>query len=283
MWSRASWELLYWATTQQKRLKLLLIGHSFEIIGVTFDFFFSFLLWITHIFFSAVQATSVLEPAETSDRCQDSRGLCFHGESRHKGCWTYGWECMEAHFCQRTTAGQCRLDLKQHELLSSSPHVSFSPAGTAKQLLHFLWRPEAELVPDVWIRESLIRLLQRGERSVIHLPEPFIIVTHIRYKVHQAAGGMLCIWWWLLLCSSGMFSESEQRGLLGYCGDSGSESRWGPGGGEWRLSGGGVHRLAPAEPRHRTGHTLLLLFNQFHQFPWIFFFFLRWWHTIVEC
>lgn len=66
-----------------------------------------------------------------------------------------------------------------------------------------------------------------------------------------------------LLCSPGMFGESKQRSLLGHCGSSRSESRWGPGGGEWRLSGGGVHRLAPAEPRHWTGHTF---FHQCHHF-----------------
>lgn len=47
------------------------------------DFWF---LWIMHLFFfPAVQAASVLEPTETSGCCQDSCGLCFHGEWRHEG------------------------------------------------------------------------------------------------------------------------------------------------------------------------------------------------------
>lgn len=37
------------------------------------------------LFFPAVQAASVLEPTETSGCCQDSCGLCFHGEWRHEG------------------------------------------------------------------------------------------------------------------------------------------------------------------------------------------------------
>lgn len=43
-----------------------------------------------HLFFSAVQAASVLESTETSDRRQDSRGICFHGESRRKGYRGHG-------------------------------------------------------------------------------------------------------------------------------------------------------------------------------------------------
>lgn len=61
-----------------------------------------------------------------------------------------------------------------------------------------------------------------------------------------------------------MFGKSEQRRLLGCCGGSGCESWRGPGSGKWRLSGSGIHRLAPAEPRRRTGHTLPPLFNQCH-------------------
>lgn len=41
---------------------------------------------------------------------------------------------------------------------------SFYPVGAAKQLLHFLWWQQAELVRDVWFRKGFIRLLQGGER-----------------------------------------------------------------------------------------------------------------------
>lgn len=41
---------------------------------------------------------------------------------------------------------------------------SFHPAGAAKQLLHVLRWPEAELVHDVWFRKGFNGLLQRGEQ-----------------------------------------------------------------------------------------------------------------------
>lgn len=93
------------------------------------------------------------------------------------------------------------------------------------------------------------------------------------YVVYQMLTSFL---WW----SSGVFGESEQCSRVRCCGGSGSECRWGPGGGERRLSGGGVHRVAPAEPHRRTGHTLPIIIYSapscVHQLLWIFY---TWWHT----
>lgn len=121
-----------------------------------------------------------------------------------------------------------------------------SPAGTAKQLLHFLRRPATELVADVRVGQSIFRFLQRGKKHRSRRDSDVCEIHTITIS---------CDSWHYLCYSPGVFGQSEQCGLVGYRGGSGSESGWGSGGGERRLFGGGVHRLAPAEPQCWTGQS----------------------------
>lgn len=106
-----------------------------------------------------------------------------------------------------------------------------------------------------------------------HTPLSFWPTYRMCYVVYKMVTSFL----WF---SSGMFGESEQRSAIRCCGGSGSDSRWGPGCGERRLSGGGVHRMAPAEPHHRTGYTPPIIIYSVSscscQFLWILN---TWWHT----
>lgn len=76
--------------------------------------------------------------------------------------------------------------------------------GTTKQLLHFLRRSEAELVPHVWIRQSFIRLLQRGERHCPNcqdqsLKTSCVSMAYVKYGdlYHSLDGDLFsvrCVW-----------------------------------------------------------------------------------------
>lgn len=130
-------------------------------------------------------------------------------------------------------------------------------------------------VMSYFYRKSCLTIY-RGNDDQLHIVNgqltawvPFILkgnkVCHqsscLKYHLFDGFERFLYSLKWSLVCLtfSGMFGQSKQFTMFRLCGDSGSESGGGPSSGEWRFYGGGVHGLALAEPRRRTGLALVKL------------------------